>query len=129
MINTNLCVFTGNLTRDPEIKQSANGNSICKFAMAVNDDYKEEKCVHFIDFVAFGKLSDVIAQHCQKGHKLLVISKAQKNTWKTESGENRSKIEFVVQSFEFLTNKNSAPQQQDQQQGVPAFDDIPHPAF
>ena len=108
MNNTNFCCFVGNLTRDPELKQTANGNNVVQFSIAVNESYGDTEHTNFFDVTAFGKLADVINQYKKKGDKVLVIGRAKQGRWEDSDGKKKSRIEFIAQSVEFLNAGKNA---------------------
>ena len=64
-------IITGNITRDPELRTTPNGSSVCSFSVAVNRVFrdssgKQQEDVSFIDCSAWGKLGEMIAQYAKK---------------------------------------------------------------
>ena len=103
----NKCHFIGNLTRDPEVKVTAGGLSICKFSIAVNRRYKKDgeqmDEVAFLDFEAFGKQAEVIGEYFEKGKLITVHARVKQDTWEDkETGAKRSKLLFTVEDFSFV---------------------------
>jgi single-strand DNA-binding protein len=110
MATLNKVFLIGNLTRDPELKYTANGTAIAKFGLAVNRVYnspdgekKEDTC--FVDVTAYGKLAEICAEHLTKGRLVLIEGRLQYQSWKDEDGAKRSKIEVVAQNVQFLGSK------------------------
>lgn len=102
----NKVTLLGNLTRDPELKTTSGGRSVCSFSLAVNRtwrnaDGEQQEAVDFIDCVAWGKAGEIINQYMQKGRPLLVAGRLQQDTWE-QDGNKRSKIEVVVEDFNFI---------------------------
>lgn len=108
MASFNRIVLLGNLTRDPQLKYLPNQTAVTDFGLAMNRKYKagngeEREDVCFVDCAAFGKIGEVINQHCQKGKQLLVEGRLKYDTWEDkQSGGNRSKLSVVVESFSFV---------------------------
>ncbi len=106
----NKVILAGNLTRDPEIRYTPQGTSVCNFGIAVNRTYKlgEElkKEVTFINIVVFGKQADTCGQYLNKGSAVLLEGRLQERRWETEDGQKRSKFEVVAQSVRFLSRKS-----------------------
>ena len=70
-------IITGNLTRDPELRTTPNGATVCSFSVAVNRVYRDasgeqKEDVSFIDCSAWGKLGEMINQYAKKGSGVLV---------------------------------------------------------
>lgn len=105
----NKIILIGNLTKDPEVRYTPQGTSVCSFRIAVNYRYRQgdeiKKEVTFIDVVAFGKQADTCGQHLNKGSAVLVEGRLQERRWETEEGQSRSKFEVVAQSVRFLSRK------------------------
>jgi single-strand DNA-binding protein len=105
----NKIILMGNLTRDPEVRYTPQGTSVCNFGIAVNrkyrqgDELKEE--VTFINIVVFGKQADTCAQYLNKGSAVLVEGRLQERRWETEDGQQRSKHEVVAQQVRFLSKR------------------------
>ncbi len=105
----NKIILIGNLTKDPEVRYTPQGTSVCNFRLAVNHRYKQgdelKKEVTFIDIVVFGKQADTCGQYLNKGSGVLVEGRLQERRWETEEGQKRSKYEIVAQSVRFLSRK------------------------
>ena len=99
-------IITGNLTADPELRYSNSGMAICNFSIAYNH-YKKDKDdeVSFFNCVAFNKTAETIAQHFKKGGKILIHGELKQSRWTTDDGQKRSKVEIIVQRFEFMGAK------------------------
>lgn len=104
----------GNLTRDPEPRTIPSGQSVTSFTLAVNrtwrgQDGTSQESVSYLDCVAWGKAGEVIAQYLQKGRPLLVSGHLEQRSWEDkESGQKRSKVEVVVEDFNFVDSRGAA---------------------
>jgi len=104
----NQVILMGNLTRDPELRQTPNGTSVTSFSLALNRSYKGadgnwQEATDYIDIVAWGPLGERIAQYLSKGRPCLVNGRLQSRSWDDkESGAKRSKVEVVAQDVTFL---------------------------
>ncbi|HDH53701.1 MAG TPA: single-stranded DNA-binding protein [Nitrospirae bacterium] len=105
----NKIILIGNLTRDPEMRYTPQGTSVCNFGIAVNHKYKQgeemKEEVTFINVVIFGKQADACGQYLNKGSSVLVEGRLQERRWETEEGQKRSKHEVVAQNVRFLSKK------------------------
>ena len=105
-------IITGNLTRDPELRTTPNGASVCSFSVAVNRVYRDsngeqKEDVSFIDCSAWGKLGEMSNQYAKKGSGVLVSGRLDQRSWEDKtSGQKRSRVEIVVEDFNFT---GSAP--------------------
>ena len=100
-------IITGNLTRDPELRSTPNGASVCSFSVAVNRTYRDasgeqREDVSFIDCSAWGKLGEMIGQYAKKGTGVLVSGRLDQRSWEDKTtGQKRSRVEIVVEDFNF----------------------------
>ena len=100
-------IITGNLTRDPELRTTPNGASVCSFSVAVNRVYRDtsgeqKEDVSFIDCSAWGKLGEMINQYAKKGTGVLVSGRLDQRSWEDKAtGTKRSRVEIVVEDFNF----------------------------
>jgi single-strand DNA-binding protein len=102
----NQVILMGNLTRDPELRTTPNGQSVCSFSLALNRSYKGsdgnwQEATDYIDIVAWGPLGERVAQYLNKGRPALVNGRIQSRSWEQE-GQKRSKVEVVAQDVTFL---------------------------
>ncbi|HEX9595176.1 MAG TPA: single-stranded DNA-binding protein [Candidatus Saccharimonadales bacterium] len=108
----NKVVLMGNLTRDPELRTTPNGQTVCSFSLAINRtwrnaDGEQQEAVDFIDCNAWGKAAEIINQYMQKGRALLISGRLQHRTWE-QDGQKRSKVEVVVEDFNFVGSGDGA---------------------
>ncbi|MBI3624163.1 single-stranded DNA-binding protein [Candidatus Saccharibacteria bacterium] len=102
----NQVILMGNLTRDPELRQTPNGQSVCSFSLALNRRYKGsdgdwKEATDYVDIVAWGPLGERVAQYLTKGRPALVNGRLQSRSWE-QDGQKRSKVEVVAQDVTFL---------------------------
>lgn len=99
-------IITGNLTRDPELRNTPSGASVCSFSVAVNRVYRDasgeqKEDVSFIDCSAWGKLAEMISQYAKKGTGVLVSGRLDQRSFEGKDGVRRSRVEIVVEDFNF----------------------------
>lgn len=115
MASFNKVILVGNLTRDPELRVTGTGLSICKIGLAVNRSYtskdgesKDETT--YVDVDAFGKQAEILGKYMQKGRPLMVEGRLKLDQWESNEGQKRSKLGVVLESFQFLGGRDdSAP--------------------
>lgn len=100
-------IITGNLTRDPELRTTPNGASVCSFSVAVNrvyrDNGEQKESVSYIDCSAWSKLGEMIAQYAKKGSGVLVSGRLDQHSWEDKAtGQKRSRVEIVAEDFNFI---------------------------
>lgn len=106
----------GNLTRDPELTETAAGVPVCRFSVAVNRRADGEQTADFYNVTAWRKTADAIARYTKKGNKIAVYGDLQIRQYEDRSGIKRTSVDITAQDVEFLTPKpqddeNSAPAQ------------------
>lgn len=125
-MNTNIVFFTGNLTRDAELKNTASGTSILSFSVAVNDRVKSNgewtDRANYIDCVMFGTRAESLSKFLHKGSKVAIIGKLHWSSYEKD-GKRRSKIDIYVETVELLTPKQNGTQNEPQSQ-LDVNDDI-----
>ena len=116
MSDFNKVIIIGNLTRDPETRTMPNGTAICKIGLASNRDYmaadgtKRQDAV-FVDCDAFGKTAEAMQKWLKKGRKVLVEGRLKLDQWDDkETGQKRSRMGIVVESFNFVGARDDTPE-------------------
>ena len=109
----NKTMLAGNITRDAELKALADKPSVLDFSIAVNSKRKNAQTgewddhVDFFDCVMFGTRAEGIAPYLTKGTKLAIIGRLRQDRWiDKETGQNRSRVNVVVDEVEFMSRKN-----------------------
>ena len=107
MASFNKVILMGNLTRDPELRVTVNGFSICKMSLAVNRVYQTREGerreeVAYVDVDAFGRQAETISKYMTKGRPILIEGRLKLDTWETQQGEKRSKLGVVLETFKFV---------------------------
>ena len=108
MASFNKVILMGNLTRDPELRQTQSGTSVCRFSIAVNRSYnaqdgsaRDETC--FVEIDCFGKSAENIAKFFSKGKPILVEGRLRQDSWEDkQTGQKRTKLMVVLERFEFV---------------------------
>ncbi|HSW37576.1 MAG TPA: single-stranded DNA-binding protein [Candidatus Saccharimonadales bacterium] len=105
----NQVFLMGNLTRDPELRQTPSGQSVTSFSLALNRSYKDasgewKEVTDYIDIVCWGPLAERVAQYLSKGRRCLVQGRLQSRSWEQE-GQKRSKVEVLANDVTFLDSR------------------------
>jgi single-strand DNA-binding protein len=107
----NKVILMGNLTRDPEVRYTASNMAIAKIGLAVNRKYRTadgqmKEDVLFVDCDAFGKTAEAIGKFLTKGRPIFIEGQLRLDQWQDKtSGENRSKLKVVIDTFQFIDSK------------------------
>ena len=114
MANFNKVILAGNLTRDPELRYLPKGTAVTEFGLAINRTWKTESGENkeettFVDITAFARTAEVIAQYYKKGRPILVEGRLKYDQWDDkQSGQKRSKLRVVCDSFQFIDGNRPA---------------------
>lgn len=115
MPSYNKVILMGNLTRDPEMRFLPSNVPVAQIGLAVNERWKNkqteqwEERANFIDCEAFGRTAEVIGQYFNKGKPILIEGKLRLDQWEDkQSGQKRSKLKVVIDSFEFVGGRDEA---------------------
>jgi single-strand DNA-binding protein len=105
----NQVTLMGNLTRDPELRQTPNGQNVTNFSLALNRSYKDQagewqEVTDYIDIVCWGPLAERVAQYLSKGRRCLVQGRLQSRSWE-QDGQKRNKVEVLASDVTFLDSR------------------------
>lgn len=102
MSTTSTTTIVGNLTRDPEIRYTRDGQATTSLGVAVNRRWQNretlewEEATSFFDVVAWRELAENVALSMTKGMRVLVSGRLEQRSWETEDGDRRFKVEIVA---------------------------------
>ena len=111
MKSLNQVTLLGNLTRDPELRYTPNGNPVIGFSIATNRQWtnketqEKQEFVDYHDIVFWGKAAEIISQYIRKGSKILVQGRLQTRSWEGKDGIKRYKTEIVGNDFVLFGKK------------------------
>jgi single-strand DNA-binding protein len=108
MINN--AVIMGRLTKDPELKTTANGISVTSFTIAVDRKFNkqgEEKQADFIDIVVWRGTADFVCKYFRKGQMIAVQGSIQTRMYEDKSGKKCKVVEIVADDVSFCGDKNN----------------------
>ncbi len=98
----NTTTITGNLTREPEIRYTQNGQATTQLGVAVNRRWQDratqewQEATSFFDVICWRDLAENVALSLTKGMRVVVTGRLEHRTWETEEGEHRSKVEITA---------------------------------
>lgn len=101
-MNLNKVFILGNLTRDPELRQTPTGQAVCSFGVATNRFYtdstgQKQKQAEFHNVVAWGRQAEIVNQYLKKGSSVLVEGRLQTRSWLDPQGTKHWKTEIVAE--------------------------------
>ena len=112
MASFNKVLLIGNLTRDPETRQTNGGQSVVAFGLAVSRQYltarnEQREEVLFVGVEAWGRTGEVVAQYCRKGNPLFVEGRLKFDQWQDrDTGARRSRLSVTAESIQLLGAPN-----------------------
>lgn len=115
MYSLNRAQLIGNVTRDPEVRQTGGGQMVANFSVATNrtwtgsDGQRQEKA-EFHNVVVWGKLAEICQQYVSKGRKIYVEGRLQTRDWTGEDGQKRYRTEIVAENVILLDRAGNPAQ-------------------
>jgi single-strand DNA-binding protein len=95
----------GNLTRDPELRSTPNGNQVTNFSVATTLKAKDKEYTEFHNVVAWGKLAEICAQYLKKGKQVYIGGRLQTREWVDKDEVKRYRTEIIAENMRMLGNK------------------------
>lgn len=113
MRSVNKVILIGNLTRDPELKETQNGQSIVTFGIATNrewttGDSERKKSTEFHEIVAWAKLAEICANYLKKGRLVYLEGYLKTRSWEGDSGDKKFRTEVVLEDMIMLEKKSDS---------------------
>ena len=106
----NKIILIGNLTRDPELRSTASGTTVCTFTIAVNRRFAPqggEREADFFRINAWRQLGETCSRFLSKGRKVAVVGELQARTYEAKDGTTRMSLDVSADEVEFLSPKTS----------------------
>jgi len=110
MRSINKVILIGNLTRDPEKRETPNGQVVTTFGLATNREWvtktgEKKNSAEFHECVAWARLAEICNEHLKKGRLIYVEGYLKTRTWENEEGVKKYKTEIVVQDMIMLEKR------------------------
>lgn len=106
----NKVFLIGNLTKDPEMRSTQSGVSVCNFTIAVNRRFRNAQTgqqeTDFLNVIAWRQLAELCSKYLAKGRKVAVTGSIQTRTYEAKDGSKRTAWDIVADEVEFLTPQN-----------------------
>src|SRR5437868_14682392 len=105
--NINRVVLTGNLTRDPELRSTPSGTSVCSLRIACNTRRKDASGEwvdkpNYFDVTVWGAQGENCATYLSKGRPVAVDGRLEWREWEDQQGNKRQSVEIVADTVQFL---------------------------
>lgn len=104
-MNLNKVFIVGNLTRDPELRQTTSGQTVCSFGVATNRFFtdaagQKQKQAEFHNIVAWGRQAEIVNQYLKKGSSILVEGRLQTRSWQDQQGVKHWRTEVIAERIQ-----------------------------
>jgi len=112
MANYNRVLLMGNLTRDIELRHTAQNQPVANVGIAVNRRWRsregeDREETTFVDCEAWGRTAEVMSQYLSKGRPVFIEGRLRLDQWQDKEGKNQSKLRVVIEAFEFIDSRGS----------------------
>ena len=129
-MSINKCIFIGNITRDPEVKNLPNGETVANCAIACNERWKSkdgtpQEKVEFINLVFYRRLAEIAGEYLKKGSLIYVEGKLSTRKWQDKEGNDRYTTEIIVSDMKMLSGKPEGQSAPSSAQSKPASNVTP----
>ncbi|MGD9734954.1 MAG: single-stranded DNA-binding protein [Solirubrobacterales bacterium] len=115
--NVNVVVITGNLTRDPQLRSTDGGTSVCEMRVAVNSRRKDGQSgqwvdkPNYLDVVSFGAQAESCAEYLAKGRPVAIEGRLDWREWEAKDGSGkRQAVQIIANSVQFLGRQEDGPE-------------------
>ncbi len=107
----NKAILMGRLTKDPELRSTNGGVSVCSFTVAVDRRFKNaqgEREADFIPVVCWRQTAEFVARYFQKGQRIALVGSIQVRHWDDEQGNRRYMTEVIADEVYFADSKQES---------------------
>ncbi len=125
-MDLNKVMLIGNVTADPELRTTPNGQNVVSFSIATNLQWTDQSGqrqskAEFHNIVAWRKLADIIGQYVKKGTKIYLEGRLQTRSWDAQDGQKKYRTEIVADNMILLGSRqgDGAPAQSNNDDQVP----------
>lgn len=112
----NIVAIMGRMVKDPELKITNSGKSVCSFRIANDSSYKDasgQSQTNWLDVTAWGKTAEFVCKYFPKGALIAIDGRLQTRQYQDKNSQNRTAIEIVANNVNFAGSKEStSPAQQ-----------------
>jgi single-strand DNA-binding protein len=109
--NINRVVMTGNLTRDPELRNTAGGTSVCSLRIACNTRRRDASGEwvdkpNYFDVTVWGAQGETCATYREKGRPVAIDGRLEWREWEDQNGNKRQSVDIIADSVQFLGSRD-----------------------
>ncbi|HEX3241239.1 MAG TPA: single-stranded DNA-binding protein [Solirubrobacterales bacterium] len=112
--NVNVVVITGNLTRDPELRSTGGGTSVCELRVAVNSRRKDGQSgqwvdkPNYFDVTVWGAQGENCANYLSKGRPVAIEGRLDWREWEAKDGGKRQAVQIIANTVQFLGSRDGS---------------------
>jgi len=111
-MDVNTVIVAGRVTRDPELRTTPNGTSVCEVGLAINRKYKtssgeQKRETTYVDVIFWNGKAGVVSTYVKKGTPLYIEGRLELDQWESQDGQKRNRLRIVADDFQFVERKNS----------------------
>lgn len=113
----NQLTIIGNLTKDPVLRTTQSGKTVCSFTVAVNRRQKDQNGQTIADYFqvsAWNQLAQTCQQYLAKGRKVAVVGQVSVHTYQGNDGKTYAQMDVMANEVEFLSSRSEAAEKSDQ---------------
>lgn len=113
MPTINRVVIVGNLTKDPDLRSTTGGHSVCRLRVACSTRWRSsetgeyEEKPNYFDVSVFGASAEACARFLEKGRPVAVDGRLDWHEWESSAGERRQAVGIIAESVEFLSSRGA----------------------
>ena len=108
----NVVAIIGRMVKDPELKTTNSGKSVCSFRIANDSGYKDasgQSQTNWLDVTAWGKTAEFVCKYFPKGALIAIDGRLQTRQYQDKNGQNHTAVEIVAQNVSFCGSKSTSP--------------------
>lgn len=104
-MNFNRVILLGRLTRDPELRTTPNGQTVCSFGIATNRVFtdsqgQKQERVEYHNIVAWARLGEICGKYLTRGQLILIEGRMETRSWNTPEGDKKQKTEIIAENMQ-----------------------------
>jgi single-strand DNA-binding protein len=135
-MNLNRVILIGNLTADPELRNTPSGQAVCNFRMATNrvwtnkETRQQQKEAEYHTIVAWGRLAEISSQYLTKGSLIMVEGRLRTRSWQDQQGNKKFRTEIVAETLQFgpkgsekSASEKGGSHEQSEQEDIPIIEE------
>lgn len=122
MASLNNCQFIGNVGKAPELRYLSNGDAVCNFSIAINENWKDQngdrkESTEWVNVVAYKKLAEICGEYLSSGKQVYVQGKLKTRKWTDKAGVERYSTDIIASDLKMLGSKPSGDREEKKFEG------------